>query len=112
MTNVLAIIRTAAVLLLLLTIVIAPATEAVTHAPSLAQAQSDHDHAHDDVAETAHQHGYAHHDGAEHDHSSVVILPSLASLPLQNTAGHVTAHYRQMAGLGTDGPRRPPRQQV
>lgn len=105
-------LRRVAAVLVLLALVLAPVAEAATHGPGAVAAAVDHAAWHDEMGHDGHHghHGYhGHHDATDHDHSASVILPAAPALALPEGNAHRSERVRDLAGIGGEGLRRPPR---
>ena len=97
-----------ACMILALSLVIAPAIEAVKHGPGAMVAEADHHAFHAEHGNT-HEMPNGHHDSTDHDHVGAALLD--ASGPEVHPAPQRTLRPETLAADDTirDGPRRPPR---
>ncbi|NUB43423.1 hypothetical protein GEU84_003430 [Fertoebacter nigrum] len=103
------IMQALAALMLLLSLAIAPVTDAVTHGPATLVAEAEHAAFHAERGGHWSAADHTHHDASVHDHASPAILESRDATRVEIVAPVEPAKLSQMAGVIRDGPRRPPR---
>ncbi len=101
--------RPLAVLILLVSLGLAPVTDAVTHGPGTLAAEADHAAWHAEKDEVWQADGHQHHDATDHDHSTMIILPSQQDQTFDLGAAIELNDLPALNGAIRDGPRRPPR---
>jgi hypothetical protein len=97
------------VVLVLLALLLAPVTDAVTHGPGTLVAQADHAAWHAERGELWQSDGHQHHDVEDHDHAVSAILTSQNTYALEFNDVIELRDLPVFTMAIRDGPRRPPR---
>ena len=106
------VIRSLAVLMLLLSLGSAPVVVAVTHGPGTLVAEADHAAWHSEKGEVWQADSHQHHDSTDHDHAWSVILASQETEAFDMRTAAEFGDLPVLSGAIRDGPRRPPRETV
>ena len=106
------VIRSLAVLMLLLSLGSAPVVDAVTHGPGTLAAEADHAAWHAEKGEIWQADSHQHHDSTDHDHAWSVILASQEPEIFDMRTAAEFGDLPVLCGAIRDGPRRPPRETV
>ncbi|MDP3342329.1 hypothetical protein [Frigidibacter sp.] len=106
------VLRSLAVLMLLLSLGSAPVVNALTHGPGTLAAEADHAAWHAEKGETWQAESHQHHDSTDHDHATFVILASQEAEIFDLRTAAECNDLPVLSGAIRDGPRRPPREVV
>lgn len=103
------IMQALAAITLLLSLGLAPVTDALTHGLGTLLAEAEHAAFHAERGEHWTATGHQHHDASDHDHATPAILEAGDETLLDFATAIETGVLPQMTGVIRDGPRRPPR---
>lgn len=106
------VIRSLAVLLLLLSLGSAPVVDALTHGPGTLATEADHAAWHSEKGEFWQADSHQNHDSTDHDHAWSVILASQEPEIFDMRTAAEFGDLPALSGAIRDGLRRPPRESV
>lgn len=106
------VMRTLAVMILLLSLGSAPVVDALTHGPGTLAAEADHAAWHAEKGEVRQVDSHQHHDSTDHDHAWSVILATQITEIFDMRRAAEFDDLPVLSGAIRDGPRRPPREMV
>lgn len=103
------VIRSLAVVMLLLALGSAPVLDALAHGPGALAIEADHAAWHAEKGEVWQADSHQHHDSTDHDHTASVILTSQETDVFDLRIAAEFGDLPVLHGAIRDGPRRPPR---